>query len=152
MDTFAKAITVLVLAICVYLAANYFFRSHHATEIIISGGFMLLFIGSYLFNTNGYEVGNDSITIVRPVGNLRIPFNQITEVKKLGSVGFLRVFGIGGLCGWYGKFWNRETGLVSMYSRNRMNCILLRMDTSRSIILSPDDSCMADRIHTTNRN
>ena len=50
----------------------------------------------------------------------------------------IRTFGVGGLFGYFGKFFNSKIGRLTMYGTRRNNTVLIETD-NKKIILTPDD-------------
>lgn len=54
-------------------------------------------------------------------------------------IGSIRLFGVGGLFGYYGKYYNFKMGHMTLYTTQKRNRILMTMITGKKIIISPDD-------------
>ena len=89
-----------------------------------------------------YIVYEDRIIIKRLFRSVTIPRNEIrlcrtiTE-KELGPL--IRVFGVGGLFGYFGKFFSSSLGAVRLYATQQHNLVLLYVNKDRKILLSPDE-------------
>lgn len=137
MDNFVLGITLgyFVLIVVVALATKSLWI---ALFLVVVG------VLSYLLNPTHYEVGAQELSIHQLVGAFRIPLSSILRVQRLVRLPYIRVFGIGGLFGYYGLYWSKETGTVRMYGRNRRNPILLVLRDGKKIVIMPDDPSMLD--------
>jgi len=111
-----------------------------AVQIAIFAGIVLV---TWLYSTQGYSVRDGELVIHRPWKPVTIPLSDIRSVQLVSpqdTFSGLRVFGVGGLFGYYGTFFLPGLGgFVRFYLRNRENPILL--DTTRGrLLVSPDSS------------
>jgi len=51
----------------------------------------------------------------------------------------VRTFGVGGLFGYFGKFWNKEYGNMTWYATRRDKAIMIITKENKKIILTPDE-------------
>jgi len=75
--------------------------------------------------------------------------NEIKEIKVLefhDLTGLVRTFGNGGLFGYYGKFYSRKQGKMTLYTTRRDNRIMIITKADKKIIISPDDLALAKNI------
>ncbi|MGC9151438.1 MAG: PH domain-containing protein [Microbacter sp.] len=157
LDNTAKIITVLVIAVFVYLG----YRSIHLMMLhpddlrmlLVQGGVLLLFlvliIGSYLMSPRYYRVENDNLVIVRPAKNKLISLDEIASVRILDpneAGGAIRTFGNGGLFGYYGKYFYPKFGRVTLYTSQRKNRILIETKQGFKFMISPDDTDIIQHI------
>lgn len=91
-----------------------------------------------------YKLTEQALVIVRPFGNLRIPYSQFKTVQELNegerSKGWLRTFGNGGLFGFYGWFRHAYLGTVKMQVRNFDHLLLLHTHDRGTYGLSTHDT------------
>jgi len=148
-DSFTKTLTacicILFLGILIF-NLKMMFHARLAEDILIHGGVILLlilvFTGCYLFSVNDYAIDGGNLLIRRPVGDKKIPISEISDARKIEQgemFGTIRIFGNGGLFGYYGKFYNRSLGSMTVYTTQRKNRVLLQMKNGKKIVLSPDD-------------
>ena len=107
-------------------------------QIAIFAGIVLV---AWLYSTQGYSVRDGELVIHRPWKPVTIPLSEIRSVQLVSpqdTFSGLRVFGVGGLFGYYGTFFlPRLGGFVRLYLRNRENPILLETAGGR-LLVSPD--------------
>ena len=95
----------------------------------------ILFI-PYLWSPQGYIVKGRAVIVKRLIGDLKIHVEGEPERWNWTYWG-LRLFGSGGLYGYYGLFYFRKIGRVLMYATNRHNLVLLKGENARKFLLSP---------------
>ncbi len=106
---------------------------------IVFLAFLILLLG-YAWSPRGYVVTDREITVKRLIGNVTIPLADIQAVRRATPddlKGTLRMFGSGGLFGYYGSFRNSALGMSSWYVTNQKNVVVLI--GSRTTLFSPDD-------------
>ena len=102
----------------------------------------LLPLTLWLAAPRGYSLNAEGITIHRLLGSIHIPTQQIKSIEKIetGRKGFLRLFGNGGLFGYYGTYRHADYGRVKMWVRNYDNLLLVHTQDRGTYALSADDS------------
>ena len=96
---------------------------------------------SYAYSPRGYEVAERSIIVRRLIGPVRIPLEDIRELRATTADDFrgcIRLWGNGGLFGYYGLFRTSKLGKCTWYVTNRANAVVL-ITASKTVVLSPDD-------------
>jgi len=119
-----------------------FTASYDTTTKIISGVALILFlaiaiathsvavgcltgaivVGAYAWSPRGYAVSNGCIVVNRLIGSARIPLDGVRQARaatKDDFRGCLRLFGNGGLFGYYGLFQTSKLGKSTWYVTNR---------------------------------
>lgn len=133
-DTTTKVISAAVFILFLMIAAD-------TRSLITEGIFALLFLAAYAWSPVGYEIADGNVVIRRLIGNVRIPVSGIREVKIATSddlSGSLRLFGSGGLFGYYGLFRSSTLGSSNWYVTDRGRAVVLAGDSGTAIV-SPDD-------------
>ncbi len=103
----------------------------------------------YLFAPRGYVLGNSDLTIKRPIGDVKIKyddFEALTRIEGGGGVRGIRTFGVGGLFGYFGQFYLREYGTVTGYATKLSGRILIVTRQGNRIIITPDDEGFIDAL------
>ncbi len=104
---------------------------------------LIIFLSAYLFRPQGYTVTTDALIIKRSVSPVTIVRNSIVSAEQLHDnslSGSIRLFGVGGLFGYFGKFSNSKLGKMTWYAtRRNRNVILLLTNDQKKIIVTPDD-------------
>jgi hypothetical protein len=133
-DTTTKLISAAVFIMFLGIAVD-------TSSLIAEGIFALIFLAAYAWSPTSYAVDNGDVVIRRLIGNVRIPVSGTREVRlatREDLSGSMRVFGSGGLFGYYGLFRNSKLGNSNWYVTDRSHAVVLVTDAG-IIIVSPDD-------------
>lgn len=132
-DTTAKMITAVVVVLL-------------AVPAVAVGGLLTAAIGAtillaaYAWSPQSYAISDRTLIINRLIGNVRIPLDSIREARSATADdlrGCIRLFGSGGLFGWYGLFRTSKLGKSTWYVTDRNNAVVLIGE--KKFVLSPDD-------------
>jgi hypothetical protein len=112
------------------------------THSVIASGFaVLLIVATYAYSPRSYSTSERSIIVERLIGNVRLPLDDLREVRA-GTAddfrGCIRLFGNGGLFGYYGLFRTSKLGMSTWYVTNRKNTVVL-IAGGKTLVFSPDD-------------
>jgi len=141
---------ILTIGIAVFFMVLYFVTSVYANNgndkysLIIMGGILLLIYGiTYALHPTSYEVKKDEVVINRPLQKISIQRSQISHFVKIedGSLKWaIRTFGVGGLFGYFGQFWNKEFGSMTWYASRRDRAIMIHTIDNKKIVITPDET------------
>ena len=101
----------------------------------------LVFVLAYAYSPRGYAIVDRSIVVKRLIGNVCIPLDAIREVRSANCDDFraaLRLWGSGGLFGYYGIFQTAHLGKATWYVTNRNRAVVV-VTGSKTTLFSPDD-------------
>jgi hypothetical protein len=101
----------------------------------------LVIVLSYAYSPRGYIVSEGSLFVRRLIGKVCIGLEAVQDVRAANPEdlrGCLRLFGNGGLFGYYGLFRTSKLGKCSWYVTNRENAVVL-VTRTKTTVLSPDD-------------
>jgi PH (Pleckstrin Homology) domain-containing protein len=90
-----------------------------------------------------YAISDGSINIKRPLGQIKISFEAIDEVRLIepGDLGLLvRLFGSGGLFGYLGVYSSYKIGKLMMWCTNKEGFILIICGDKKTVISPADPS------------
>ncbi|MBO9570901.1 MAG: PH domain-containing protein [Chitinophagaceae bacterium] len=151
LDRTAKAITAITLLLLAFISYRNWFVSSVPVwlKIVITLSFLAIVIIAWIYAPQNYLIENETLVINRAVGRVYIPLNGIVGIrevnkKELGTL--IRLWGSGGLFGYYGKFRSTRMGKLTLYTTRRSNLVLLTTDSGEKILLSPDDISVIDSI------
>ena len=102
---------------------------------------LLIILVAYSYSPRGYILEGRSLVVQRLAGQVRIPLDEVREVRRITPDdlrGCLRLWGSGGLFGYYGLFSSSQLGRFTQYATSRKNSVLLITGTKRFVV-SPDD-------------
>jgi hypothetical protein len=132
-------LTTKIVSLLVVVAALGGVVASHSVVI----GF-LLFLGiclSYAYSARGYACEGPRVVVKRLVGDVTIPLDGLREARaatKDDFCGCRRLWGNGGLFGYYGLFRTTKIGKCTWYVTNRKNAVVL-VTGAKTVVLSPDD-------------
>jgi hypothetical protein len=133
-DRTTKIITAVV---CVILAVVPL-----STKIPAIGalGWVLIAV-CYAYSPLGYTIADRSIFVKRLIGRVRISLDGVREIRRATAEDFrgcLRLWGSGGLFGYYGLFRTSNLEKSTWYVSNRGKAVVLITET-KTALFSPDD-------------
>jgi hypothetical protein len=133
-DSTTKVISAVVLVLFLAIVV--------ATHSVVAGcPPVLIFVAVYAWSPKGYAISERSVVVNRLIGNLRVPLDGIREVRAATADDFrgcLRLFGNGGLFGYYGLFRTSKLGKSTWYVTNRGNAVVV-IAGAKTALFSPDD-------------
>jgi hypothetical protein len=107
----------------------------------------LLLIGIYLFifllRPVYYTLDSRQLVIHRVLNNVVIERSRISTVSLLQEKqvrGSIRTFGVGGLFGYFGRFYHYGIGGMIWYATRRNRLVLIVTHDGQKIIVTPDDT------------
>ena len=112
------------------------------TPLYITVLLIVIYFLAFAFSPMGYRLTQDTIIIRRFIGDVKIHRRNIQRVKQLekGKLNYaIRIFGVGGLFGYFGKFANSQLGRMTWYATRRDRIVLIETEDGKKIILSPDE-------------
>lgn len=133
-DSTTKILTAIVCVIFVVPAAS----AHNGA--IVGLGALLLAL-AYAYSPRGYTIQERSIVVRRLIGDARIALDGVREVRAGTGDDFrgcIRLWGNGGLFGYYGLFRTSKLGKSTWYVTNRSHAVVV-VTAARTVVLSPDE-------------
>lgn len=103
------------------------------------GGAVVIF--AYAYSPRGYAIRERSIAVQRLIGNVHIPIEGAREIRTAAADDFrgcIRLWGSGGMFGYYGIFRTSKLGRSTWYVTNRSNAVVVITD-AKTALFSPDD-------------
>jgi hypothetical protein len=101
----------------------------------------LVIAASFAWSPRGYAVSGRTLTVKRWVGNARVPLNDLRDVRRATADdlrGCLRLFGSGGMFGYFGLFRTSKLGRCWWYATNRQNMVVV-ITGDQTVLASPAD-------------
>ncbi len=148
MDNTTKVMTTLVILILAgvsILPIKRLLTPDISSGEAISHTLVLIFIvalllGTWMYAPSSYEIDAGQLVIHRNVGKVSIALSEIAEVKQQeGVIGrSFRTFGVGGLFGFYGKFYTDGVGSATFYATQKKNWVWVKLKSGKNILLTPD--------------
>jgi|LakMenEpi03Aug12_release.lakeMendotaPanAssembly.Ray.scaffolds.fasta_scaffold15101_11 hypothetical protein len=151
MDTLTKVLTIGV-SILLLLAGFAPLLSTNGFQLIewinpspvyvMPFAFIIILLLTYGFSPKGYAITEHDLVIFRPFKNKHYPLKTLKSISLLTPEEMkwtARVFGVGGLFGYFGLFRNKRFGNMVWYASRRGNFVVLERKTGKTLVLSPDD-------------
>ena len=143
LDNIAKLTTVgVALLFFVIIAIGLLSSKDESEKTILLAIILILIYGfSYAFSPKMYEITEDSIIVKRPYRDVVLKLSQIKSISKIDDEQLrytVRTFWVGGLFGYFGKFWNKKLGMMTWYATRRNKVIMLTTTKDNKIILTPN--------------
>lgn len=133
-DTATKIISAIACAVLLIAAA----AVHNLPVAVLA---LAIFSLSFAYSPRGYVVSDGSVIVVRLIGDVRIPLDEVREARATTRDdlrGCVRLWGNGGLFGYYGLFRTRAFGVCSWYVTNRSQMVMVKT-AAKTVLFSPDD-------------
>ena len=127
-----SAIVGLGLLVAALASRNRFVASVSAVVAVLA----------YAFSPRGYVIADRTIIVKRLIGNVRIPLENLRESRAstpADVTGCIRLWGSGGMFGYYGLFRTTKLGKSTWYVTRRDKMIVVVTD-SKTTLYSPDDT------------
>jgi hypothetical protein len=138
-DNLVRGMTACVVVLVFTLAAIFgLVLENFWLRIVIVLYLFCVLIIPLLWAPQRYLVKGNLVTVQRRVGDVRILVSREPEHWKWTWLG-LRLFGSGGLYGYFGYFYMKRIGSVRMYATNRHNMVLLVDEKGKKILVSPNE-------------
>lgn len=96
---------------------------------------------AYAWSPRGYAIADRSVVVRRLIGKIAIPLDGIREARRAAAddfTGCIRLWGNGGMFGYYGSFSTSKLGRSWWYLTNRRKAVVVITDRGTTLF-SPDD-------------
>lgn len=146
LDKTAKIVTLIITILFASIIIGQYFLITEGTRsipIFTTVLLLVLYFGVFAFRVTGYSITTDKVIIHRPFDNIKIDKTDIKSVEALDKSKLswsIRIFGVGGLFGYYGRFANSKIGRMTWYATRRDKPVLVVTNYDAKIILTPDDA------------
>jgi hypothetical protein len=145
LDKTAIAITIAVtILFAVIIGGQYpiIKDAERAVPIYTTTACLLIYFLAFAFRPINYVVTEDEIIVRRPLLNVhmkRVDIKSVELIDKNKIRGSIRIFGVGGLFGYYGRFANLSLGRMTWYATRRDKPVLVKTIDDKKIIFTPND-------------
>lgn len=132
-------LTVKIVSVLVILAALGGVVASH--RVVVAFLLFLVLCLSYAYSARGYVCEGPRVIVKRLVGDVTIPLDGLREARLATADDFrgcMRLWGNGGLFGYYGLFRTTKLGKCTWFVTNRKNAVVL-VTAAKTVLLSPDD-------------
>jgi hypothetical protein len=145
LDNLAKGVTIGISILFATIIFGQFLAvkdADRAVPVYITLTLLLIYFIAFALRPINYMLTSNDLIIHRLFADVKIQRSQIKSIKLLdkSATGWsIRTFGVGGLFGYYGKFFNSKLGSITWYATRRDGMILIVTMDNRKIIVTPDD-------------
>jgi hypothetical protein len=145
LDKTAIVITIAVTILFAVIIGGQYLIIKDAGRVVpiyTTAACLLIYLLTFAFRPVSYVVTKEELIVRRPVLNVYIKRTDIKSVelvdkKKISRS--IRIFGVGGLFGYYGSFANSSLGRMTWYATRRDKPVLIKTVEGKKIIFTPDD-------------
>ncbi len=140
-DLTTKIISTIVIAIpFVMIFAQYTFINDNNVILDITAIFLFItYFITWMLHPVSYEITTETLLIHRPLGSIKIKLSTIQEVFRTEPGFSMRLFGSGGLFGYFGLFSSNKLGRHHRYTGNNENLVLLNAGKKKYLLSIHDD-------------
>ncbi len=133
-----KVITLITLLIPAAILC-WLYTIDKLLTIVTSTLLFIIFVVIYAYTPREVMLDEKGIVIRRIFGQIIIPYGKIKGVSFIDKLGWktVRIFGSGGLFGWFGLFYVPEVGEVYVYAKRRDNLVLVKAD--KNYLIAPEN-------------
>jgi hypothetical protein len=102
---------------------------------------LLILVVCVAYSPRGYEIEGQTILVQRLAGAARVTLQGVRDARRTTPEdlrGCIRLWGSGGLFGYYGLFRTAKLGKSTWYVTSRNNSVVV-ITAAKTVLLSPDD-------------
>ena len=154
-DKMARVVTAFVTVLFIGLATLPFFTVADADSagrwimFGTTGLAWVIYLFAWLLRPTGYSITGDRLIIRRPWRSRDVSFGAITDIRMPEPSAMrwsIRLFGSGGLFGYFGRFRNKTFGNMNWYATRLDKFTVINLRSGETIVLTPDDATFATRL------
>jgi hypothetical protein len=140
-DLTTKIISALVIAIpFVMIIAQYSVIKENNEILALTSIFLFItYFVAWMLHPTSYEISNESLVIHRPVRAIKISLASIKNIERTEPGYSMRLFGSGGLFGYYGLFSSNKLGRHHRYTGDNKNLVLISTEKKKYLLSIHDD-------------
>ena len=145
MDKFTKIVTIVISILftgIVFFPFMFAGEKNYELYSVLSFFLASIYLFCYMMRPTNYEITNTKIIVKRMVSDVSLNLSDVKEIKQFKNVSFMfsfRLFGVGGLFGYFGKFWDKEYGTMTYYATKNGNAIMIITNENKKIVITPDE-------------
>lgn len=135
--SYDRTTKIISAAVCVFLLV----MGVLSREVLVGCVAVLVVLVTYAYSPRGYAIAEGAIVVKRLIGDARFPLEGVREARRTTADDLrwcIRLWGSGGLFGYYGLFRTSRLGKCWWYVTNRRNSVVV-IAGGRTALFSPDD-------------
>jgi hypothetical protein len=146
-DLTTKIISAVVIAIpFVMIIVQCFMVNDNNVILTLTSFFLFItYLVAWLLHPTSYEITNENLLIHRPLHAIKISLASIKNIERTEPGYSMRIFGSGGLFGYFGLFSSNKLGRHHRYTGNNENLVLLNTG-KKKYLLSIHDKLFFDEL------
>jgi hypothetical protein len=146
-DLTTKIISALVIAIpFVMISAQYTVIKENNVILTLTSIFLFItYLVAWLLHPTSYEITNENLVIHQPVKAIKISLASIKNIERTEPGYSMRLFGSGGLFGYYGLFSSNKLGRHYRYTGNNKDLVFVNAG-KKNYLLSIHDQLFFDEL------
>jgi len=152
-DTTTKilSIVVLLIPVALFILPVALIKDQNIIPILTSLFLVIVFLISWLLHPTSYEITNEELLIHRPKGPIKISLTDIQSIEKTEPGFSIRLFGSGGLFGYFGLFSSNKLGKHHRYTGNNENLVLINAGKKKYLLSIHDELFFEELIKRTRK-
>lgn len=145
LDKLAKGVTIAVTFLFAFIIISQFMLVKEIGFVFPTSVCILLvftYLLAFTFKPIHYKINNKQLVIHRFWNDVKIDFNTIKHIEYLDKEKMswvVRTFGVGGMFGYFGQFYNAKIGSMTWYATRRNKTVLIITNNQKKIVLTPDE-------------
>lgn len=146
-----KIISAIVIAIpLVMIIAQSFFANNNNAILTLTSFFLVVtYIVAWILHPTFYEITNENLLIHRPISSIKINLTTIKNIERVEPGYSIRLFGSGGLFGYYGLFSSNKLGKHHRYTGNNKNLVMIHTEKKKYLLSLHDELFFQDLTNKT---
>lgn len=138
-------LTTKVVSVCIWVvplvAAFAVVRQNATARLVVGTSILLIGVVAFGYSPRVYAVSAEEVTVWRPIGNARVPLQEVREVRPATGedlAGCIRLWSSGGLFGYDGLYRTAKLAQCRWYVADRSRIVVL-VTAAQTALFSPDD-------------
>lgn len=142
---FSAVFLPVLIAISLWAFISLFDNNYGIAEVITFAFIFFVVFATlilvYVLTPISVELTDSCLLLHRGIGVVRIKYSDITEldIYKIDGSCDVRVCGIGGVCGFVGRFYNKKIGYYTSYVGDYSQAFLVKKCNGRKYVFSCED-------------
>ena len=136
LSAYSFFITILSLTILIAGMVLQLHNDNETAAYVLAGIIIFICLLSLFYSPLSVSVDDKSLNVIRSLRVKSIPLNEIGSICLFQpTMGERRTCGSGGWFGYWGRFYDRETGRYFAYYGKASDCFLVRLRDGRQYVI-----------------
>lgn len=131
---------IMLIPIVLFITPIILIKDGNIIPILTSIFLIITFIIAWILHPTSYEIINEQLLIHRPVSPIKINLSDIIRMEKTERGFSMRLFGSGGLFGYYGIFSSGKHGKHYRYTGNNKDLVLIICKSKKYLLSIYDEN------------